>query len=130
MKMNTQSFYNQVQQLRSKPSPVIDGETFEQWSAKKKVSDYASLPLVVMIEDSALGESEPIKCETLNQASKAFQAFIDENNLGSRDAGRCVIRKGFGRSPEQIVAHVSYNGRVWAGAPWEERGELLFDPRA
>ena len=110
--------------------PIIGGETYEEFAVKKAARDYAALPLVVTIEDSALGDSEPIKCETLNQASAAFLAFIQENNLGSRDAGRCVIRKGYGRAPEQIVAHVSYNGKVWAGSvqEWTAETELLFKP--
>jgi hypothetical protein len=122
------AFFNRVQELRKTPMPLIDGETFEQWHAKKTASDYAKLPLTLWIEESAVGDSKPFQFETLNQASAAFRAFTRDNDLGGSGCGRCVIRKGFDRRGP-VVAHVSFNGRVWAGAPheWNNKTALLMD---
>lgn len=119
-----------LQKEMSKPLPIIDGETYEEWNAKKMARDYAALPLTLWIEESAVGDSEPFVFKTLNEASAAYMAFLTKNDLGGREAGRCVIRKGFDRRAE-VVAHVSFNGRVWAGEArnWTPKTELLFESR-
>lgn len=74
---------------------------------------------------SAVGKSKEVPFVTLNEASAAYRAFIEENGFGGRDAGICVIK-----SEGKVVAHVSYNGKVWAGSPvnWTGATELLFNP--
>jgi len=58
----------------------------------------------------------------LNDASAAFRAFCCENGLGAREAGNCQIWSG-----DKVVAHVSFNGNIWAGATWKRNGDLLFN---
>jgi hypothetical protein len=77
----------------------------------------------IEIKGSALGSCPPVPFKTLNEASVAYRAFIEQNGLGSRDAGACYIRDG-----GKVVAHVSYNGKVWAGKEWDGKAEPLFVP--
>ena len=79
----------------------------------------------VVIVGSDLGDSEFIPITTLNEASARYRAFIEANNLGGSQAGSCHIYSG-----GQIVAHVSYNGRVWAGASWHPGQVELFNPNS
>ena len=82
----------------------------------------------VVIVGSDLGDSEFIPITTLNEASARYRAFIEANNLGGSQAGSCHIYSG-----GQIVAHVSYNGRVW-GRPsprdWQPGDKPIYDPTA
>lgn len=49
-----------------------------------------------------------IEVTDVTEASKKYQEFRDENNLGSS-------RLEFGRvlEDEKLIARISYNGRVW-----------------
>jgi hypothetical protein len=76
-----------------------------------------------VIVGSALGDSEFIPFTTLNEASRAFRFFCDENGFGARDAGSCYIYNG-----NKIVARVSYNGKVWEGSTYKPGAAPLFDP--
>jgi hypothetical protein len=80
-------------------------------------------PLTVQILNSVLGNGPVVPCVTLNQASAAYRAFIDQNGLGSSEAGRCVIRQG-----RKVVAHVSYNGKVWPGANYHANTQPIYTP--
>jgi hypothetical protein len=57
------------------------------------------------------------------EASAAVRAFI-----GNRGASQC--RRGIGLIADggKIVAHVSYNGRVWPGREWQSGMVSLYDP--
>lgn len=79
--------------------------------------------LYCVIVGSAVGNSDFIPLTTLNDASAAFRAFCDENGFGARDAGDCQIWQG-----NKIVAHVSYNGKVWEGETWTRDAKPIFDP--
>ena len=46
---------------------------------------------------------------SLKAASLAYRAYIDEENLGARDAKLCTVLDSAGGT----IATVSYNGRVW-----------------
>lgn len=54
----------------------------------------------------------PVK--TFREASDACMKFIEDNDLGSGNwyGGEIYDDKG------KIIAHVSYNGRVWEGEHW------------
>jgi len=57
------------------------------------------------------------------EASRAMRAFIEAENLGSRDLGR---RTGEVRDAKRrIVARVSYNGRVWEPGPYPQPEILI-----
>jgi len=79
--------------------------------------------LYCVIVGSAVGNSEFIPMTTLNDASTAFRAFCDANGFGARDAGDCQIWQG-----DKIVAHVSYNGKVWEHATKTRDAKPIFDP--
>lgn len=72
---------------------------------------------------SAAGKSPMIPIGTLNDASAIYREFIESNGFGASEAGQCLITRG-----NEVVAHVSYNGKVWAGKPSFEARELLFQP--
>lgn len=57
------------------------------------------------------------------EASAAVLAFI-----GGRGASQCPPGMGLIAANGQIVAHVSYNGRVWPAREWEAGMAPLFDP--
>ena len=88
-----------------------------------KFAEFLKPQLFCVIIGSAVGDSEFIPCTTLNQCSAAYRAFLNENDLGSRDAGSCYIYSG-----NKIVAHVSYNGKVWEGEHYILNAEPLFKP--
>lgn len=79
--------------------------------------------MTLQVLRSAVGNGPVTPFETLNQASAAYRAFIEQNGFGAREAGACVIRDG-----SKVVAHVSYNGKVWAGRHSVPGAEPLFVP--
>lgn len=80
--------------------------------------------LYCVIVGSAVGDSEFIPLTTLNEASDAFRAFCDDNDLGARDAGECQIH-----SAGRVVARVAYNGNVFRNTNGKPAGkdDLLFN---
>ncbi len=65
-------------------------------------------------------------CKTVasyREASEAVRAFI-----GMRGASQCPRDMGVIADGGKIVARVSYNGRVWAGAAWKVGDVPLYDP--
>ena len=79
----------------------------------------------MVIVGSDFGDSEFVPITTLNEASARYRAFIIANNLGASQAGQCLIY-----SENQVVAHVSYNGRVWEGEHWHPGQVELFNPNS
>lgn len=63
------------------------------------------------------GKSIPVA--SIEEARQRFRTWIDQNDYGNSD-----LRRGAGDVLEggTVVAHISYNGRVWA--PGEEMQEL------
>lgn len=61
----------------------------------------------------------------LKETSQVYRETIDRLGLGASQTPRCEILDG-----DTVVAHVSYNGKVWAGARWEPGATPLFDPYA
>jgi len=57
------------------------------------------------------------------ETSRVYRETIDRLALGGSQTPRCEILDG-----DTVVAHVSYNGRVWAGARWQPGATPLFDP--
>jgi len=64
----------------------------------------------------------------LAEASRAYSEAI--NATGATCSGRtgpmaprCLIKNN-----DTVVAHVSYNGKVWLGDDWDESTPCLFDP--
>jgi hypothetical protein len=60
----------------------------------------------------------PVRC--WRDVSEAYRRTIDALDIGASHAPRCDILDSTG----QIVAHVSYNGRIWSGSVQD------FDPDA
>lgn len=82
-----------------------------------------SQAMTLLIVKSAFGPVPPVEVFTLNQASAAFIAFTEHNNLGGNEAGECLLKIG-----GKVVAHVSFNGRVWAGRRWFSGAKPIFEP--
>jgi len=63
---------------------------------------------------------------TIEEASRIFCLIRDRLRGGSSDIGDALIRDDSGA----VVAHVSYNGRVWWGPPeqWKPGSEPIFTP--
>lgn len=81
--------------------------------------------LYCVIVGSVLGNSEFVPMTTLNEASAAYRAFIEAHCLGASEAGECLIYHG-----NKVVAHVSYNGRVWEGEGYNPNAKPIFEPCA
>ena len=64
------------------------------------------------------------RVESWRQVSEAYRATLDRLGFGARDAPPCQIFDRAGR----IVAHVSYNGKVWSGAGWDQYKTPLYVP--
>ncbi len=60
---------------------------------------------------------------TYQEASEAVRKFI-----GNRGASQCPRGMGLIADGGAIVAHVSFNGRVWAGREWKPGATPLYDP--
>jgi hypothetical protein len=63
----------------------------------------------------------------LEQASRMFCAARDKSGLGMSRISEPLITDEHGT----VVAYVSYNGRVWAGAPqdWNVDSKPIYDNR-
>ncbi len=57
------------------------------------------------------------------EASEAVRKFI-----GNRGASQCPRGMGVISEGGKIVAHVSYNGRVWRGQEYKTGAIKLYDP--
>lgn len=81
--------------------------------------------LKIKIVDSEVGSSPVVEISDVNEASKRYRAFIEEHGFGSSQSGVCLIYKG-----NEVIGHVSYNGKVWSGTPqqWKSDSEPIFDP--
>lgn len=88
----------------------------------KTLSKPAKPELYCVIVCSAAGNSDFIPLTTLNDASKAFRAFCDENGFGAREAGDCQIW-----NHNKLVAHVAFNGNIFAGHYPFKKEDLLFN---
>ena len=65
--------------------------------------------------------------QSWEQVSKAYRDTIDQLDLGASETPRCEILNLRG----EVVAYVSYNGRVWPGRPenWTSEKRPIYDPR-
>ena len=64
-----------------------------------------------------------VDCKDLEDASRICRKFIDENELG---AGNWADPCGWVYDGDEIVANVSYNGRVWEpGSCFDEHGKYI-----
>lgn len=79
--------------------------------------------MTLHVTKTALGNAPVVEITTLNQASAIYRAFIEQNDLGGRDAGIALIKH-----QGKVVAHVSYNGRVWEGKSWTPDSKPIFEP--
>lgn len=71
-----------------------------------------------------IGGAKPAPFASLESTSAAYVAMRDRKGWTMRNAPECAILDDQG----QPVAHVSYNGRIWAGMPrdWHPDTQLLF----
>lgn len=79
-----------------------------------------------MIVQLMVRRGKPV-CKTVasyKEASEAVRQFI-----GTRGASQCPRGMGLIAEGGKIVAHVSYNGRVWEGTTWQIGMVPLYDPR-
>lgn len=59
-----------------------------------------------------------------NAPAVEFKTLLRQNNLGAREAGRALIKH-----QGKVVAHVSFNGRVWQGKDYVAGAMPLFEPK-
>jgi hypothetical protein len=59
------------------------------------------------------------------EASRVYCATIERLGVGGSKAPRCLIIDG-----KTIVGHVSYNGKVWAGAQYVPGAPPVYNPYA
>ncbi len=59
-------------------------------------------------------KNKTVKVESFKEASEACTKFIGDNDLGSGNWAGGQITDDSGK----VIAHVSYNGRVWEGEMW------------
>lgn len=59
------------------------------------------------------------------EASTIYRETIEALDLGSSQTPPCLLVAG-----GKTVGHVSYNGKVWAGAPrdWQPGAKPIFNP--
>ena len=64
--------------------------------------------------------------QSWQQVSAAYTNAIDALNLGASQAPQCIIKARNGR----VVAHISYNGKVWRGGPecWQSGMKPIYLP--
>ncbi|MBP6479835.1 MAG: hypothetical protein KA310_03215 [Pseudomonadales bacterium] len=73
-----------------------------------------------------------VKVASLAEASRVFRAWVAQYELGGGNCGRDTgeVR----RAPDEVVARVSFNGRVWSPEPYPQCREMsdadLPPPRA
>ena len=73
----------------------------------------------------ALVNGKTFPATSLAQVSKAYLDTIAALGLGSSQVPKClIVDRG------RVLAHVSYNGRVWPGDPQSWTADLrpLYDP--
>ncbi|WP_439398602.1 hypothetical protein ACRQ5Q_14820 [Bradyrhizobium sp. PMVTL-01] len=78
-----------------------------------------------------LTRTKAVAVATFEQASSRVLAFIKDGNLGAGcgpslepfTGGKIVDDRG------NVIAHVSYNGRVWPGSEWKPGTKPLHDPK-
>jgi hypothetical protein len=66
-----------------------------------------------------------VRVDSLRAASTACRKYIEDNELGGGNwTGGDVIDA----ATKTVVAHVSYNGRVWNPGPWPQPEIILEAP--
>lgn len=58
------------------------------------------------------------------QVSAAYRQMLDALDLGASTAPKCEIVDSNGA----VVAYVSFNGKVWAGATYVAGAQPIYDP--
>jgi hypothetical protein len=65
-----------------------------------------------------------VEVPDFQQASRQLRKWIEFENLGGGNLGRCVLVDDHG----VVVATLSYNGRVWPPGVWERGKGTLYEP--
>jgi len=66
-----------------------------------------------------------VPVDSFRSASNAVLGYIKRNNLGGGNwAGGQIFQDG------KMIAHVSYNGRVWKGKSWKSGQEPIYEPKS
>lgn len=68
--------------------------------------------------------SKPWPVSSFAEASEIFCRARDAYGEGARKTPSPLIRNARG----EVIAHISYNGRVWAGQSWVTGAVPLFCP--
>ncbi|SHG89239.1 hypothetical protein [Bradyrhizobium erythrophlei] len=78
-----------------------------------------------------LTRSRAVKVASYADASERVRRFIDTGDLGAGCGSSLAPFTGGTIIDDagKIIAHVSYNGRVWPGAEWKPNSKPLYDPR-
>ena len=97
--------------------------TLDQIIASQRTVEELEQMLSRALEIEVCGRRYPVA--SLAQASEMVGAARDRAGVGASQMPVPLIYDGGGR----VVAHVSYNGRVWPGAEWRDGDRPLFDPR-
>ncbi len=82
--------------------------------------------MTMEIQTSPIGPIPRRPVATIEEASRIFCLIRDRLRGGSSEFGNTLIRDESG----VVVAHVSYNGAVWWGAPenWTPDAKPIFIP--
>lgn len=68
------------------------------------------------------GKRHRVPVATLAEASRVCLAFTARNHLGGGNWSGGKIREG-----GKVIAHVSYNGRVWEGDQWKSAATPIYE---
>lgn len=81
---------------------------------------------ITHLELDAVVNGQSWRVQSWAQVSKAYRTTIETLGLGASQTPPCLIVAPEGR----VVAHLSYNGRVWGGAPerWQPDCLPIYDP--
>ena len=73
--------------------------------------------------EGALSPTLQVEVNGFKEASVVCRAYIAQHNLGAGNWTGGTIRQG-----KEIIARVSYNGRVWPVGEWNSGMKPLYDP--
>lgn len=72
---------------------------------------------------ATIGKSK-IQVQSWEQVSKAYRSTIEKLGIGASQTPPCYVIDQSG----SVVAHVSYNGKVWHGPSWTSGSEPIYTP--
>ena len=74
----------------------------------------------------AITRARSVKVASLAEASRVCRAYLERSGAGSSGWSGGEVRD----ESWEVVARVSFNGRVWPPGAWTPSVKPLFDPKA